>query len=482
MNSPFYQPSRQSFGSSQNMQQPQGGFGGGQSVYAMSPQSGFGMSQGPMTFGGGSLFGGSFGGGQGYGGGFQPQFGGGQGFGGFGGGQGFQPQFGGGQGYGGGFQPQFGGGQGYGGGFNPFQGGQGYGGGMQQGYNPMFGGIGGLGFNPQMGQQFGMPMQGGFNPYQQQQQQYNPYQQQQQQYNPYQQQFNPYQQPRVSDTYEPSFPQQMPEYFTTMPVDEDKYAPSSPFTGPQMNAQNILEMAVGKTPKDMQYDLNKDGKITSADALAYHRQYGQQAAAPAPAPAPSNASGSQFTQLMQTNGTELIRPPAQQTPVQPTNLQSLQPNFEDQQRQFQMLQQQRQQQSMFGGIGGLGFNPMMGRNFGMPMDMRNRGAPELEMLRQQQRMYGGGQDTQPTQRQDTSIDAFKNSQAYKDYANTPRMSTQDMGHKSKYGFGTGSSSYLSGLDSAYENWAKQQGGTLPADQSANAVLQGNDPARLWGGY
>ena len=32
-------------------------------------------------------------------------------------------------------------------------------------------------------------------------------------------------------------------------------------------------MAVRKIPADMQYDLNNDGKITSADALAYFKQY-----------------------------------------------------------------------------------------------------------------------------------------------------------------------------------------------------------------
>jgi hypothetical protein len=38
-----------------------------------------------------------------------------------------------------------------------------------------------------------------------------------------------------------------------------------------------------------------------------------------------------------------------------------------QKRQDLARQMQSQQQPMFGGIGGLGFNPMMGRNFGMPM-------------------------------------------------------------------------------------------------------------------
>ena len=36
-------------------------------------------------------------------------------------------------------------------------------------------------------------------------------------------------------------------------------------------AEDILKMAVGRTPADMKYDSNGDGKITSADALAFKR-------------------------------------------------------------------------------------------------------------------------------------------------------------------------------------------------------------------
>jgi hypothetical protein len=42
---------------------------------------------------------------------------------------------------------------------------------------------------------------------------------------------------------------------------------------PEEQAREILKMAVRKIPADMQYDLNNDGKITSADALAYFKQY-----------------------------------------------------------------------------------------------------------------------------------------------------------------------------------------------------------------
>ena len=327
------------------MQQPQGGFGG----------QGFGQSQPQFGgFGGGQGFG-RFGGGQGFG-----------GFGGFGGGQGFSP-------FQGGFQPQ-----GYGGGYG------GFGGGYGGGFNPMFGGIGGLGFNPMMGRNFGMPMGGfgGFNPYQQQQQ-FNPYQQQQQQqFAPQKsqstdQQFDRgmtmdmrpgdygYGQPVMGDMMYRGGPEMSPQMRMQREQDmrqmermatqsgegrqqyqpQPQPQPQSPFTGPQVTAQDILEMAVKKRPGDMQYDLNKDGNITSADALAYHRQYGQQ---PAPTPAPT--------------------PP--QTPVVPYGNGPV--DRGDYWRKNAASGGEHFGypggfNTMFGGIGGLGFNPMMGRNFGMPM-------------------------------------------------------------------------------------------------------------------
>jgi hypothetical protein len=39
----------------------------------------------------------------------------------------------------------------------------------------------------------------------------------------------------------------------------------------RVTAKDVLGMAVGKTPANMKYDKNKDGKITSADALAYSK-------------------------------------------------------------------------------------------------------------------------------------------------------------------------------------------------------------------
>ena len=38
-----------------------------------------------------------------------------------------------------------------------------------------------------------------------------------------------------------------------------------------LTSKEVLGMAVGKTPADLRYDKNKDGKITSADALAYSK-------------------------------------------------------------------------------------------------------------------------------------------------------------------------------------------------------------------
>lgn len=394
MNSPFgssnqggfrQQPQQQNFGQ-------QGGFG----VQTAGTFGGFQPQQ--QSFG--------FGGGQGFGG-FQPQqsfggFGGGQGFGGFnpfqGGYGGFQPQ----QqfnpyqgGFGGGFNPYQGGFQPQQQQFNPFQGG--YGGMPQQGFNPMFGGIGGLGFNPIMGPQFGMPMQG-FNPYQIQmmdkQRQFE-----QQQSNPYQQQFQPQQQvsapwmPTITETpgfgdwqqkqkqwvdqtpegisytkanealeafkkanpnvssysgywADPALKAQydkiygdyqsgtqtyfnkLNEYEKTNPFSPTAQQPQSPFTGPQRSAQDILSMAVGKTPQDMQYDLNKDGKITSADALAYQKQYGAQ---------------------LQT-----IQTPVDSGMNRGVDNMTVGPGFGS-------------RQPMYGGLGSLGFNPMMGPQFGMPL-------------------------------------------------------------------------------------------------------------------
>lgn len=42
---------------------------------------------------------------------------------------------------------------------------------------------------------------------------------------------------------------------------------------PEEQAREILKMAVGNIPANMQYDSNGDGRITSADALAYLKQY-----------------------------------------------------------------------------------------------------------------------------------------------------------------------------------------------------------------
>lgn len=318
MSSPFYQPARQGFSSSQNMQQPQGGFGGG--FGGFQPQQ--------QGFGGGGNF--DFGGSQGFGG-FQQQFnpyqggyGGGQGFGGFGG---FQPQ------------QQF----------NSFQGG--FGGGFGGGYNPMFGGVGGLGFNPMMGQGFGMPMQG-FNPYQQQMQQ-NPYQQQfipsqqhvqfqhgQHQVSPYQQQQNSFQ---TQDAELTSQMQNMPEYQALQ------------------NAQKAFEGS-----EAYQALQNANRAMESSDVYKNINQRRQM-----------------LNQQMNASDDKRMR-----QAVMPRDIQTGQP--------------------MYGGLGGLGFNPMMGPQFGMPMGQRAQ-------LLQEQKQFGYGQDMPQMQpKEDLSFEAFKSSQPKSD--------------------------------------------------------------------
>lgn len=307
--SPFYQASRQNFSSSQNMQQPQGGFGGGQGFgFGGGNQGGFG------GFGGGNQ--GGFGGFGGFGGGFNPYQG---GFGGMQ--QGFNP-FQGGFGFGGGqgFSPFQGG---FGGGFNPFQGG--YGG----GFNPMYGGIGGLGFNPMMGPQFGMPM-GGFNPYQQQQ--YNPYQQRPQQQSP----------------------EQLQAQYGLSP-----YKPSG---------DNSAQFNPDQTPVmgDMMY---RGGPPTMQD-----RQFSQR----------REQDMRQMANMAQQGG-------AGQTPPQP-----------------QMQELAKQQPTQYGGLGSLGFNPMMGPQFGMPtgqntgvkgIDPEDQARQDQLRMQQQRTMNPGGRSMQDWQSQ-----------------------------------------------------------------------------------
>ena len=38
------------------------------------------------------------------------------------------------------------------------------------------------------------------------------------------------------------------------------------------NPEDIMKMAVGLIPSDLQYDMNNDGRITSADVVAYAKQ------------------------------------------------------------------------------------------------------------------------------------------------------------------------------------------------------------------
>lgn len=47
---------------------------------------------------------------------------------------------------------------------------------------------------------------------------------------------------------------------------------------PRVTPKDVLSMAVKRTPARMQYDMNKDKKITPADALAYSKTARGQAA------------------------------------------------------------------------------------------------------------------------------------------------------------------------------------------------------------
>jgi hypothetical protein len=70
-------------------------------------------------------------------------------------------------------------------------------------------------------------------------------------------------------------PQEMqgPDVSDTI-VDTGRVDMTSPAEAP-MTAQDILKMAVGKSTPDLRYDSNGDGKITSADALAFQRSMQQ---------------------------------------------------------------------------------------------------------------------------------------------------------------------------------------------------------------
>lgn len=142
--------------------------------------------------------------------------------------------------------------------------------------------------------------------------------------------------------------------------------------------------------------------------------------------------------------------------------------------------QQPQFNPMFGGLGGLGFNPMMGGQFMQPMqkfdpyqqfqqpqdfgslDMRYRGgpqmSPEMRQRREQDMRNMERMAQQPVQQPvDTSVDAFKNSQAYQDAMKNAFHGggyQQDIG-KSKYGF-AGNGMQTGTLDRAYEDWKKSQ--------------------------
>jgi hypothetical protein len=173
------------------------------------------------------------------------------------------------------------------------------------------------------------------------------------------------------------------EYEKTNPFSPTAQQPQSPFTGPQRSAQDILSMAVGNMPKDMQYDLNKDGKITSADALAYRRKYEAQLQQPAPE-SPGLGRLPYDPEYERPAGYGTTLPATLQTTrkentyVDPSGKLVSSQTGKKYRTASDMVKGDRidagetfttspMMSAMTSGIGGLGFNPMMGPQFGMPM-------------------------------------------------------------------------------------------------------------------
>jgi hypothetical protein len=204
----------------------------------------------------------------------------------------------------------------------------------------MFGGIGGLGFNPMMGPQFGMPMQGFGG-------------QQQQQFIPSQQQFQPQQQNPFQAQY------QTPQSQNPLQQYQD-----------QMRASPRGFVAV---PEEFQA-MEKAGTAFQ------------------------NVQQQKMKELPEYQAMEQAR---QSFELSPSFMALKQQELQQQQRQ-QEKQQFRAQPRMLGGIGGLGFNPNMGPQFGMPMQFN---ADQMPVMRDM--MYRGGpptlQDRQFRQRREQDM-------------------------------------------------------------------------------
>lgn len=286
----------------------------------------------------------------------QQGFGGGAGYGGYGGFGGFQsqPSYGGFGGGFGGFNPMFGGLGGLG--FNPMMGmgfmqpmpsfgGFGGGYGGFGGFNPMFGGLGGLGFNPMMGGQFGMPMQG-----------FNPYQQQQQNFGSFDMMY------RGGPQMSPEMRQRREQDMRNM--DRMSMGGFGGMGAAAAQAQRTPIQFDEKMPTEQDWNLHAATAFyaPNTDMEAMKRDF--------------------MSRPMRT----------------PRNLEAFAQPTADQPRQ----------QPMYGGLGGLGFNPMMGPQFGMPIGQRAQ-------LLQDQRQFGYGQDTPQMQpKEDLSFEAFKASQPKSD--------------------------------------------------------------------
>jgi hypothetical protein len=90
---------------------------------------------------------------------------------------------------------------------------------------------------------------------------------------------------------------------------------------PSITPQDIMKMAVGLNEPDLQYDMNNDGRITSADALAYVKQNPMQAPepiAPTPvAPPPTRSFGMMNPSMNFGGSTALGIPSIYPMPTQP---------------------------------------------------------------------------------------------------------------------------------------------------------------------
>ena len=111
-------------------------------------------------------------------------------------------------------------------------------------------------------------------------------------------------------------PEQPPTVTAPPVVQTPELTPSA-----SISPQDIMKMAVGSITPDLQYDMNNDGRITSADALAFVKQNPMQApepAAPTPvAPSPTGSFGMMNPSMNFGGSTALGIPSIYPMPTQP---------------------------------------------------------------------------------------------------------------------------------------------------------------------